>query len=76
MHPRNAIKLLYDRAGKPFSDTDLAGTVRRLMEQIGSPTYETDGRQRGYSFHSLRKNAACYLAELGLNEDEVKQKAT
>lgn len=71
-HQRNAITLLYDRAGKPFSDTDIVQErVRRLMEQIGSPTYETNGRQRGYSFHGLRKNAACYLAELGLSEDEI-----
>jgi len=71
-HPRNAITLLYDRSGKPFSDTDrVQERVRRLMEQIGSPTYETNGHQRGYSFHGLRKNAACYLAQLGLNEGEI-----
>jgi hypothetical protein len=25
----------------------------------------------GYSFHGLRKNAACYLAELGLSDTEI-----
>ena len=55
-----------------FSDTDIVQErVRRLMEQLGSPTYETNGSQSGYSFHGLGKNAACYLAELGLSEDEI-----
>lgn len=70
--PRKAVTLLYDRSGKPFSGTDaVQERVRRLMEQIGSPTYETNGRTRGYSFHGLRKNAACYLAELGLSDEEI-----
>ena len=41
------------------------------MESIGSPTYLSNGNSRLYSFHGLRKNAACYLAELGLNDSEI-----
>ena len=70
--PRNAITILYDRAGKPFSSEKiLQERIRRLMHEIGSPTYVSNGRERGYSFHGLRKNAACYLAELGLSDTEI-----
>ena len=70
--PRSAVTILYDRMGKPFSDTDiLQERIRRLMGDIGSPTYVTNGRERGYSFHGLRKNAACYLHKLGLSDTEI-----
>mgnify|MGYP003575499304 CR=1 FL=1 len=70
--PRRAVTLLYDRAGRPFASTGtVQARIRRLMEAIGSPTYDTNGRERGYSFHGLRKNAACYLAELGLSDREI-----
>ena len=70
--PRCATTILYDRAGKPFSSEKiLQERIRRLMDEIGSPTYVSNGRTRGYSFHGLRKNAACYLAELGLSDTET-----
>lgn len=69
---RSAVTLLYDRSGKPFASTKiLQGRIRRLMHDIGGPTYVSNGRERGYSFHGLRKNACCYLAELGLNDREI-----
>jgi hypothetical protein len=45
--------------------------MRRLIDSIGSLTYYNNGKSRLYSFHALRKNAACYLAELGLNDSEI-----
>lgn len=70
--PRCAVTIIYDRAGKPFSSEKiLQERIRRLMDDIGSPTYVSNGRERGYSFHGLRKNAACYLSELGLSDTEI-----
>ena len=70
--PRSAVTLLYDRSGKPFSGPKIMQErVRRLMAEIGSPTYLSNGKPRLYSFHGLRKNAACYLAELGLSDTEI-----
>lgn len=70
--PRTSVTLLYDRAGKPFSEPKIVQErMRRLMEEIGSPTYLSNGKPRLYSFHGLRKNAACYLAELGLSDTEI-----
>lgn len=61
--PRKSVTLLYDRSGKPFGSTDaLRARVRDLMTAIGAPQY---------TFHGLRKNAACYLAELGLSDGEI-----
>jgi integrase len=61
--PRSAVTILYDRAGKPFGSTGtLQARLRDLMESIDA---------KGYSFHGLRKNACCYLAELGLNDSEI-----
>lgn len=61
--PRKATTLLYDRQGKPFKNTSaLQERIRDLMKRIGFP---------GYSFHGLRKNAACYLKELGLSDNEI-----
>jgi integrase len=69
---RKAVTLLYDRGGRPFASTGTIQTrIRRLMERIGSPSYISNRRERGYSFHGLRKNAACYLAELGLSDTEI-----
>jgi hypothetical protein len=71
-HKRSAVTLLYDRSGKPFASTKIVQErIRRLMSDIGGPTYVTNGRERGYSFHGLRKNATCYLAELRLNDSEI-----
>ena len=61
--PRKSVTILYDRAGKPFASTGtLQSRLRDLMKSIGA---------QGYTFHGLRKNACCYLAELGLNDSEI-----
>jgi integrase len=70
--PRIGHTLIYDRRGKPFSSPKaIQERMRRLMRSIGSPKYDSNGKSRLYSFHGLRKNAACYLAELGLNDSEI-----
>jgi len=70
--PRRAVTLLYDRNGRPFASTGtVQARIRRLMEKLDAPTYVSNGRARGYSFHGLRKNAACYLRELGLTDAEI-----
>lgn len=74
--PRKSVTILYDRYGKPFREGKegtkaIQSRLRTIMKQIGSPKYTTNGRQKLYSFHGLRKNAACHLAELGLNDGEV-----
>lgn len=62
-HERKAVTLLYDRTGRPFKTTGaLQERVRDLMKRIGHP---------GFTFHGLRKNAACYLSELGLSDREI-----
>ena len=61
--PRKAVTILYDRYGRPFQSTGtLQARIRDVMAAIG---------EEGYSFHGLRKNAACYLHELGLNDSEI-----
>lgn len=61
--PRRALTILYDRSGRPFGTTGaLQARLRRLMRAIG---------EEGYTFHGLSKNACCYLAELGLNDNEI-----
>jgi integrase len=60
---RKAVTVLYDRSGKPFSSRKtLSERIRDLMATIG----EAD-----YSFHGLRKNAACYLAEMGMSDTDI-----
>jgi integrase len=60
---RRAVTLLYDRSGKPFTSTKaLQERIRDLMKSIGAGAY---------TFHGLRKNAACYLVELNLTDQEV-----
>jgi integrase len=50
-------------AGQAVQDDQaLQERMRDLMKRIG---------HRGYTFHGLRKNAACYLAELGLSDTEI-----
>jgi integrase len=61
--PKRAVTILYDRSGRPFQSTGtLQSRIRDLMVAIG---------EEGYSFHGLRKNACCYLAELGLSDTEI-----
>lgn len=61
--PRKALTLLYDRSGHPFASVEpLQAQLRRLMAELGA---------EGYSFHGLRKNACCYLLELGLSDATV-----
>jgi len=61
--PRRAVTILYDRSGRPFQSTGtMQSRVRDLMKAIG---------EDGYTFHGLRKNACCYLKELGLNDTEI-----
>lgn len=59
---RKSVTILYDRTGKPFSSPEpLQKQLRDLMKKIGE----------SYTFHGLRKNACCYLAELGLSDTEI-----
>ena len=61
---KKATTLLYDRQGRPFkSPRAIEERLRDLLEKIG----ET----RQFVFHGLRKNACCYLAELGLNDSQI-----
>lgn len=70
--PRRSLTVLYDRSGSPFSSPKaIQERMRRLMAEIGSPTYLSNGKPKLYSFHGLRKNAACYLAELGLSDNQI-----
>ena len=60
---RKALTLLYDRSGQPFATVEpLQAQLRRLLHGLGA---------EGYSFHGLRKNACCYLLELGLSDATV-----
>ncbi len=61
---RKALTLLYDRSGNPFTSVEpLQAQLRRLLADIGAEGH--------YSFHGLRKNACCYLLELGLSDATV-----
>lgn len=66
---KNAVTILYDRFGKPFSSEDrIQERLRRLMHDLG---HVDEADQLLYTFHGLRKNAACYMAELGLSDTEI-----
>jgi hypothetical protein len=66
---RRSITILYDRFGRPFSDTDrIQERLRRLMHRLG---YVDKKDQLLYTFHGLSKNACCYLIETGLSDSEV-----
>jgi integrase len=68
--PRRVVKtILYDRFGRPFSGTDrIQERIRRLMTKLG---FVDDKGRALYTFHGLRKNACCYLLELGLSDTQV-----
>jgi integrase len=77
--PRKAVTLLYDRTGRPFTSTsalqerlrDLMDrpAVRQVIEDLVAR--ETIGEGATFTFHGLRKNACCYLLELGLSDSDV-----
>jgi integrase len=70
--PKLCHTILYDRSGNPFSHRRALGDrIHDLMDQLGRPSYLSNGVERVYSFHGLRKNAACYLAELGLSDIQI-----
>ena len=61
--PRKAMTILYDRAGRPFKETErLQRTVRALMNKIGHP---------GYTLHGLIKNRMNELAEQGATAHQL-----
>lgn len=77
--PRKAVTLLYERTGAPFKTTgaiqarfrDLMAldAVREVHADLVARELIEEGQR--YSFHGLRKNACCYLLELGLSDTEV-----
>lgn len=77
--PRSATTLLYERSGAPFKTTgaiqarlrDLMAmkSVREVHEDLVAR--EVIDEATSFSFHGLRKNACCYLLELGLSDTEV-----
>lgn len=67
--PKKAITVLYDRTGKPFGTEEaIQARLRELMKRLG---YVDDEDQLLYTFHGLRKNAACYLVEIVQGDDAV-----
>jgi integrase len=61
--PARALTILYDRSGQPFASVEpIQSRLRDLMARIGA---------QGFTFHGLRKNACCYLLEMGLNDAEA-----
>ena len=77
--PRHSISILYERSGVPFKTTGaIQARFRDLMasdpvaEVIADlRARETIAEDATFSFHGLRKNACCYLLELGLSDTEV-----
>lgn len=77
--PRRSTTLLYERSGVPFKTTGaIQARLRDLM--ASSPVREVHAdlvaremiaEDATFSFHGLRKNACCYLLELGLSDTEV-----
>lgn len=77
--PRRSVTLLYERSGVPFKTTGaIQARLRDLMENkavkevladlVAREAISTD---TSFTFHGLRKNACCYLLELGLSDTEV-----
>lgn len=77
--PRRSVTLLYERSGAPFRTTGaIQARIRDLMATPAVADTIADLIARGtveegttFSFHGLRKNACCYLLELGLNDSEA-----
>jgi integrase len=67
--PKRSVTVLYDRSGKPFSSEEaIQAQIRRLMKTLG---HVDEGGKVLYTFHGLRKNAACYLIEVLGSDDAV-----
>jgi integrase len=60
--PRRSITVLYNRFDRPFTTKALQELLRKHMKALGLA---------GYTYHGLRKNAACYLIEQGLTAEAV-----
>ena len=77
--PRRSTTLLYDRFGRPFQSTGtLQSRIRDLMDHPKVVKVLDELRASGriapdarFSLHGLRKNACCYLLELGISDTEV-----
>lgn len=77
--PRRSVTLLYERTGAPFKTTAaVQERLRALMAQDDVREIHADlvarevvGEGATFTFHGLRKNACCYLVELGLSDTEV-----
>ncbi len=76
---RRAVTLLYDRFGRPFSDPEpIQSRLRTLMDEPAVRAAINEAVAAGecevdvaFTFHGLRKNACCYLLELGLSDAAV-----
>lgn len=77
--PRKATTLLYERSGAPFKTT---GAVQKRFRDLMADkdvrevhadlvARELIDADATFSFHGLRKNACCYLLELGLSDTET-----
>lgn len=77
--PRRSVSLVYDRSGKPFGTTGaIQSRLRDLMdmEPVKQVVADLVAREviaegTNFVFHGLRKNACCYLLEVGMNESEI-----
>lgn len=77
--PRRSVTLLYERSGSPFKTTGaIQARLRDLMAMPAVREVHADlvareliSEDQRFSFHGLRKNACCYLLELGLADTEV-----
>lgn len=77
--PRKATTLLYERSGAPFNTT--GAIQKRLRDLMASPAVsevhadlvarELITADATFTYHGLRKNACCYLLELGLSDTET-----
>ena len=77
--PRRSVTLLYERSGAPFKTTGaIQERLRHLMDmpevrEVHADLVAREMISEGatFTFHGLRKNACCYLLELGLSDTEV-----
>lgn len=77
--PRRSVTLLYERTGAPFKTTAaVQERLRALMATAEVREVHADlvaremiAADATFSFHGLRKNACCYLLEMGLNDSQV-----